>query len=144
MDGGHTADYGFVFHANVPGKGPVIGYDAAAAHTAVVRHMTVSHEKIGVADDGLATFTGARIQSAVFPDDVPVSYDKRALFSFEFKVLRSAADHRPAEYFAVSAYAGIAFNNAMRPNPGARVNSHIIADNGEWSDFHVFSELCLI
>lgn len=89
MDQRKAAEKSVITDVHVPGQARCICKHGAMADSAIVRHVTIGHDKVVIADDGFtAAFDGATIQSAIFADSIAVSDLKTGRFALIPDVLR--------------------------------------------------------
>src|SRR5690606_18366399 len=141
VDGGLTADDGPVMNVNVSGKLYIVGNDGVRADLAVVRDMHVGHDPVVVTQAGHPDILdGARVYRHVLTEHIAVADFQSRGFTAVLLVLRHAPyGTKPVEH-VVGSDPGVAVDDAMRTNLGARPNGDIGADQAIGADFNVISE----
>lgn len=141
VDGGATTEEDFVSNPNVSGDQDIVGENVVVSNGDIVREMRDGHEKIAVADDGVAACFGAAINSDVFAEGIVISNeDTRFDGGIKRKILRIATDDSSMVDNIVFAHGNAATDFSLGGNPATGSKNNSVFNDCEWPNFDIFCE----
>ena len=134
-------DDGVVVDDNLAGHLGGVADDAAVAYQGIVGHVYAFHQQVVVAHDGASFGSCAAVHGHVLTDEVVVANLGGRILALELQVLRDGTDDGTGKDGVAVADAAAVQDAGMGHNLVVVADDHILVDEDERRDFHVFAYL---
>ena len=129
VNSGCARKIGAIPNCHMAGKHRIVGKNRVVSDSAVMGHVSVDHEEVVVADDGLAIFFHGEMKGDILADCVSGSDHKSTGFLGYVDVLGQASEDSPLTDRVLRSQCGAVLDDHMSGNLAAIANDDICFDH---------------
>src|SRR5215510_2926 len=131
-----------ILNRNIASQSGPVRKDIIVANNAVVGYVNSHHKKVARANTGAFSLFAGAMQSAEFTDEVVVSDFEVTPFTFEFHILRFAAQYGVLKHAVTGPHASEAFDDRVRPNFAVWTYCDVVFDDRVSTDGNAVCQSC--